>query len=1121
MWKDCRRLLVVSGLLGLLAGDPAGAVKPKEPGDYLNQKEFFKPELYISSSHERLEEVLGSLPNRQAWESFLESVELKGDAPVQAFVNPRSGAATNLVGAFPLIPGRGVGNQLTLEELGARLGRPVSTVDAAAVTDAVAGFLRGHAGILGVSLAQLGTVRSVQVNPDLWQVSIEQTYNGIPVRHGRLAASISHGNLVMIGTETWGDVRGLSTAAKVSAADALTAGFDHAGGRSAGDEIRRPLALEILPVAPQEHQKGEGFAGPVGAGYRHRLVWTFVFQRRPEHALWEVIVDAHDGELLAFQDITQYVGRSITGGVYPLTSTGICPTAETCGTMQSGWPMPFANTGLAEPNDFTNSGGVFDWTSGTVTTTLSGRFVGISDDCGEVNQSSAFGSILMGGLNGQHDCTSIGSAGNTASSRSAYYEINKVAEQARGWLPGNLWLQSQLPTNVNISSTCNAFYDFFSINFFRSGGGCRNTGELAGVFDHEWGHGLDDNDSGGALSNSSEAYADIAAIFRLQASCVGHGFFETVNDGCGQTADGTGFNADEAQIGASHCDLDCSGVRDADWDKHADHTPDTALGFVCNSCVGGSGPCGRQVHCAAAPSRQAAWDLVARDLQQAPFNLDSQTAFLLGNKLFYQGSGNIGEWHACTCGGSSSGCGATNGYMQWLTADDDNGNLADGTPHMTAIYNAFNRHGIACATPTPQNSGCAGAPTGQATLTGTPGPFSAQLSWTSVPAAKRYWVFRSEGHAGCNFGKTKIAETVGLFFTDTEVAGGRNYYYNVVAAGSSPACIGPVSNCVTVTPEGGGITCHALTRAHTGSGGDPTALPDHSDGCPAGQYQAGEIVQLTATPDPGWIAGSWTGTDDDSLASNVNFVTMPDSNHTVTAHYSQQVVFTSFDFQTDPGLSLSGLWHRTAACQAATAGHSLPLALYYGVDAQCNYNVGYSSGTATLPPISLVNVQAPVLLDLNYLLATEGSNIFDRATIELSENGGPYQVLASNQSGGVILSDPSGAWKPLAIDLSAYVGSTVEIRFSFDTVDSIINAFDGFYVDDVAVSTVCDGDSDLSFSNQTFTTTELFEACHTITASPNVIVGSAGNVTFKAIQRVTLGPGFKVLPGGALKVVLP
>ncbi|MGH3861469.1 MAG: hypothetical protein ACRDSQ_18075, partial [Actinokineospora sp.] len=58
-------------------------------------------------------------------------------------------------------------------------------------------------------------------------------------------------------------------------------------------------------------------------------------------------------------------------------------------------------------------------------------------------------------------------------------------------------------------------------------------------------------------------------------------------------------------------------------------------------------------------------------------------------------------------------------------------------------------------------------------------------------------------HAGCDFGKTKIGETTGLAFTDSQVAAGRNYYYNVVAAGASNACFGRASNCVTVTPTAG------------------------------------------------------------------------------------------------------------------------------------------------------------------------------------------------------------------------------------------------------------------------------------------------------------------------------
>jgi hypothetical protein len=465
--------------------------------------------------------------------------------------------------------------------------------------------------------------------------------------------------------------------------------------------------------------------------------------------------------------------------------------------------MPFADTGLSGAAAFTNSGGyVNNPGTGSLTTTLSGKYVNIIDNCGSIVNSGT-GGIDLGGSNGQHDCTTAGgSAGNTASSRSAFYELTKLNELARGWLPSNTWLQGTLNSEVNINNTCNAFYSgtVGDVNFYRSGGGCRNTGELAGVFDHEWGHALDDNDANGSLSNTSEAYADIVALYRLHTSCVGHGFFWTSNKGCGQTADGTGYNANEAQTGAAHCDTDCSGVRDADWAKHSDNTPDTALGFVCGSCTASSGPCGRQVHCAAAPPRQAAWDLVTRDLTSSPFNLDNETAFILGNKLFYQGSGNVSLWYNCTCGSSSNGCGSTNGYMQWLAADDDNGNLADGTPHMTAIFNAFDRHGIACSTPTPTNSGCASGPTAVPNLSATPGVNQVSLSWNSVSGASEYWVFRTEGVAGCDFGKARIAQVTGTNYTDSTVAGGRDYHYNVVAAGSSSACFSGASACQTVTP---------------------------------------------------------------------------------------------------------------------------------------------------------------------------------------------------------------------------------------------------------------------------------------------------------------------------------
>src|SRR5689334_21989161 len=187
-----------------------------------------------------------------------------GQSPVKAFIDPRSGAATNLIGAFPLIPGVGVGNAVGLGELSAQVGRPVQAVDAQAVRDAVLAFVDQHRDLLAVDTTQFGNARTDQITANLWQISIPQTYHGIRVRDARLAGSISHGNLVVLGTEVWGNVRGLNPNPTLTAADALVAGFTWAGGRSVMDEIVRQPALEILPTAPQQHQIGEGFEGPIG-----------------------------------------------------------------------------------------------------------------------------------------------------------------------------------------------------------------------------------------------------------------------------------------------------------------------------------------------------------------------------------------------------------------------------------------------------------------------------------------------------------------------------------------------------------------------------------------------------------------------------------------------------------------------------------------------------------------------------------------------------------------------------------------------------------------------------------------------------------------------------------------
>ena len=101
--------------------------------------------------------------------------------------------------------------------------------------------------------------------------------------------------------------------------------------------------------------------------------------------------------------------------------------------MQTNWPMPFANTGLAAPNNFTNSAGIFEYTSGTATTTLAGRFVRMIDSCGAVSESAA--RRHRPGRHSTASTTAPPAAPRPATppaSRSGFYELNKLIEQARG-----------------------------------------------------------------------------------------------------------------------------------------------------------------------------------------------------------------------------------------------------------------------------------------------------------------------------------------------------------------------------------------------------------------------------------------------------------------------------------------------------------------------------------------------------------------------------------------------------------------------------------------------------------------------------------------------------------------
>ncbi len=691
-----------------------------------------------------------------------------GSAP--AFLDRRGGRWRTLLLSHPLLPGNGVGNALTWDGLG--VGAPADTAAWEEIAwSRVREFIAANKDSLRINVDELSHRIAVHDDGELIQISMPSSYvAGIPVRGAKVTAVINSGNLVLFGAESWGDIAvGLTPSLPAESALATVTSFV---SPFSIDSLRQTSELVLLP--------GSG----KGAGYAHRLAWAVHPSIPGDLAQWEALVDAHTGEMLAFQDLNHYgVDRKIVGGVYPVSYDGIPPD----GSMVQNYPMPYADLSTG---GFTNSGGHFD-AAGSVTTTLNGEFVRIQEFCGAISETDT-GDIDLGGTDGDTDCQNAGSAGNTAAARSGFYEVNRIKEMARAQLPANTWLQNKLTAQMNISQTCNAFWTGSVIQFFRETGICGNTGQLAGVFDHEWGHGMDDFDVNGSIPGSSqgggEGMADIYAALRLNQACVGRGFFQN-----GQLCGGYGDPCTAAS--------GCTGIRSVDFADRTSGVPHDLTWVRAN--------CGTTVHCLGAAYSETVWDLIKRDLPTF-YSMDDNTALEVTTRLTFIGAGNASGWFDRT--GPAPGaaaCGATQAYLQYLAADDDNGNVADGTPHMEAIASAFDRHEIGCTAgnggPTVQDSGCAGVPTTAPTLMATDLVQGADLSWTTSEGSVEYNVYRTDGEHQCDFGKTLITTTSGTTYTDMELMEGREYSYIVIPmVDSEPSCFGPASDCVSLggTPQG-------------------------------------------------------------------------------------------------------------------------------------------------------------------------------------------------------------------------------------------------------------------------------------------------------------------------------
>ena len=106
-----------------------------------------------------------------------------------------------------------------------------------------------------------------------------------------------------------------------------------------------------------------------------------------------------------------------------------------------------------------------------------------------------------------------------------YYHTDKIFRLAANYINPD-WFKRTLSAYTNLSRACNAHWDGLrkTVNFYSGNSRCANTGLIADVIYHEWGHGLDAETGGIKDGGFSEGFGDIIAMVMTKSNIVGMGF---------------------------------------------------------------------------------------------------------------------------------------------------------------------------------------------------------------------------------------------------------------------------------------------------------------------------------------------------------------------------------------------------------------------------------------------------------------------------------------------------------------------------------------------------------------------------------------------------------------------
>ena len=354
------------------------------------------------------------------------------------------------------------------------------------------------------------------------------------------------------------------------------------------------------------------------------------------HQHIEFVVDAKSGQVLHQHSLVcNAVEGRVTGMGTPGSSSSIC-------TAPDDLPLQYLAVQVDGTTVYSDVNGFYSAPDAAGTSTASASITGRFFDVRNTNDTaplSLSASVPQGA--GWSPLFNAGDSGTTAfdatrAQVNVYHHANVIRDAVLRSNADYPTIATQLAfrANVNIASTCNATYTGNAINFYAAGGGCSNTA-FGTVVSHEYGHHA--VNTGGSLQGPyGEGMGDVFGIITSDESITGLGFQNCVG-----------------------------GIRDADNTCQYD-------AVNCSSCGSTVHSCGRLLS-------GFVWDVRGGLLASDPAGYRQYLADLAINSILLHGA-------VTSIDGAIT--------VDFLTLDDDDAFLGNGTPNETAILSAGSQHGI-------------------------------------------------------------------------------------------------------------------------------------------------------------------------------------------------------------------------------------------------------------------------------------------------------------------------------------------------------------------------------------------------------------------------------------------